>query len=111
MPSRARRQQVLVVVRLPLDSPRAAQALRSAVGYLTVGLTVTVALCGPAAGSLAAATAGENPLPADVQRHLRTLQSLGQPVRSVDAAGLCQLLRDLAATPPAGGLPAACVVW
>jgi hypothetical protein len=76
------KKRVLVIVRGSLATPRAAQGLRSAVGYAALGLEVTVLLCGPQpadadpTGVLAQAQA---------QRHLQTLRALGHTVVSDEA--------------------------
>ncbi|MCS6913979.1 MAG: hypothetical protein RMK29_14570 [Myxococcales bacterium] len=78
---------VLVLLRLPPDHPRTAQALRAAVGYLAAGLEVTVLLDGPAAALL------ERPAPQSLRRHLETLRALGQQVRALSLTDLPRFAR------------------
>lgn len=72
-------KHVVVILRREPQHPRTAQALRSAVGYLTANLRVTLVLGGPAEALLALGLAPSPALPA-LGRHLRTLQALGQQV-------------------------------
>lgn len=72
-------KHVVVILRREPQHPRTAQALRSAVGYLTANLRVTLILGGPAEALLPLGLAPSPALPA-LARHLRTLQALGQRV-------------------------------
>ncbi len=72
-------KHVVVILRREPQHPRTAQALRSAVGYLTANLRVTLVLGGPAEALLQLCFAPSPALPA-LGRHLRTLQALGQRV-------------------------------
>ncbi len=79
-------RRVVLLLHRPPDHPRTAQALRVAVGYLTVGLQVTVVLCGPAQALLGTTDAAP-------RRALDTLRHLGQAVvlaTDCDLAALCQ---------------------
>lgn len=99
-------KHVVVILRRAPEHPRTAQALRSAVGYLTANLRVTLVLGGPAEALLPPGAAPSPALPAidrpldrpldrhpdrHLDRHLRTLQALGQRVvlaSSIDLATL-----------------------
>ncbi len=95
-------KHVVVILRRAPEHPRTAQALRSAVGYLTANLRVTLVLGGPAEALLPPGAAPPPALPATdrpldrhpdrhLDRHLRTLQALGQRVvlaSSIDLANL-----------------------
>lgn len=75
---------VLILLHRPADHPRAAQALRSAVGYLLADLRVTVVFCGAAAQILTAHRSDASSVPAPLRRHLTTLEALGQALRHED---------------------------
>jgi hypothetical protein len=82
-------KHVVVLLRRPPQHPRTAQGLRSAVGYLTANLRVTVVLCGPAQALLAQEPC---PAPPTLTRHLQTLRALGQTVAPQSAVDLGALL-------------------
>lgn len=84
-------KHVVVVIRRDPQHPRAAQALRAAVGYLTANLRITVVLGGPAEALLAADAASSPALPA-LRRPLDMLRALGHSVVRASAIDLCAVV-------------------
>jgi hypothetical protein len=72
-------KHVAVVVQREPEHPRTAHALRSAVGYLTANLRITLILAGPAEALLPACAQPSPALP-QLCRHLHTLRALGHLV-------------------------------
>lgn len=84
-------RHVLIVLRRPPAHPRTAQGLRSALGYATADLRVTVVLCGAAQALLEAEDATKVAPPHE--RAVRTLRALGHTVCTAPAEpALAQLL-------------------
>lgn len=71
-------KHVFVVLRRPPAHPRTAQGLRSALGYATADLRVTVVLCGAAQAMLDAQDPAKVAPPHE--RAVRTLRALGHTV-------------------------------
>ena len=80
-------KRVLLLLRCAPQDPRAAQALRSAVGYLTADLQVTLVCCGPAAALGRSYQADPARLSAALRRPLDTLRAFGQPVYVYEEGG------------------------
>lgn len=87
-------KHVVVILRRPPQHPRTAQGLRSAVGYLTANLRVTLVLCGPAEALLSLCAAPSPALSAEsaLQRPLTTLRALGHAVVLASAIDLGALV-------------------
>lgn len=87
-------KHVVVILRRPPQHPRTAHALRSAVGYLTADLRVTLVLAGPAEALWPLATAPSPALSAQsaLVRPLVTLRALGQQVVLASAIDLPALV-------------------
>lgn len=73
-------KRVLLLLHRPPKHPRAAQALRSAVGYLTADLQVTLVCCGAAAALLHGYRADPARLAPALRRPLDTLRAFAQPL-------------------------------
>lgn len=85
-------KHVVVILRRPPQHPRSYHALRSAVGYLTANLRVTLVLGGPAEVLLQPDAALLKALPAEtvtaLLRPLGTLRALGHAVLAASAVDL-----------------------
>lgn len=89
-------KHVVVILRRPPTHPKTQHALRSAVGYLTVNLRVTLVLAGPAEVLLEAAGLAALPAAtgAALGRPLATLRALGHAVLAASAADLSAVVAD-----------------
>ena len=85
-------KHVVVILRRPPQHPRSHHALRSAVGYLTANLRVTLVLAGPAEVLLQPDAALLKGLAAETAtallRPLATLRALGHAVLAASAVDL-----------------------
>ena len=84
-------KHVVVVLHREPQHPRTAQGLRSAVGYLTANLRLTIVLGGPAEALWSSDCPPFPTLPL-LHRHLATLRALGHPVVLASASDLCALV-------------------
>lgn len=88
-------KHVVVILRHPPQHPRTTSGLRSAVGYLTANLRVTLVLAGPAEGLLPDAApppAVKAEPAAALWRPIATLRALGHKVVRASAIDLCAVL-------------------
>ncbi len=82
-------KQVVVLLHRSADHPRSAQGLRTAVGYLTAGLGVTVVCCGSAREILATCQGpARNDAPLHLLRPIELLRALGHRVLADDEVDL-----------------------
>ena len=84
-------KRVVVILRRDPQHPRTAQGLRSAVGYLTANLQLTIVLGGPAEALLPDDPTLPPALPV-LRRHLDTLRALGHPVVLASRIDLCAVV-------------------